>query len=216
VFYSLFYYFCAANINLKMETGKVKVEVADPTTLGLFGLAIVTFVASSQKLGLTEGLSFVLPWAIFLGGLAQLIAAVFDFKHNNLFGATAFSAYGLFWLGMGMGWLIKLGCLGETLAAGADTAQLGFVFAGYAILSLVLTVSTVKMSKAMFALMTLIVVLFTALALDAFGCGHIWHTVAAYAEMAIALVTFYVLSAKYLSGFFGKNILPVGKPFRKG
>ena len=57
--------------------------VADPTTLGLFGLAIVTFVASSQKLGITDGLSFVLPWAIFLGGLAQLIAAVFDFKHDT-------------------------------------------------------------------------------------------------------------------------------------
>jgi len=83
-----------------METNKIKVEVADPTTLGLFGLAMVTLVASSQKLGITDGLSFVLPWAIFLGGIAQLIAAVFDFKHNNLFGSTAFAAYGLFLSGM--------------------------------------------------------------------------------------------------------------------
>jgi succinate-acetate transporter protein len=198
-----------------METTKVKVEVADPTTLGLFGLAIVTFVASSQKLGLTDGLSYVLPWAIFLGGFAQLIAAMFDFKHNNLFGATAFSAYGLFWLGTGMVWLIQLGCMGDTLAAQVDKAQLGFIYVGYAILSLVLTVSTIKMSKAMFLLMALIVVLFVGLAADAYGCGHIWHSVAAYAEMAIAIVTFYVLSAKYLSGFFGRNILPVGKPFCK-
>ena len=198
-----------------METTKVKVEVADPTTLGLFGLAIVTFVASSQKLGLTDGLGMVLPWAIFLGGFAQIIAAIFDFKHNNIFGATAFSAYGLFWLGMGMSWLIKLGCFGQTLMTGSDAAQLGFVFAGYAILSVVLTISTIKMSKAMFVLMALIVVLFAGLALDAFGCGHIWHSVAAYAEMAIALVTFYVLSAKYLSGFFGKQMLPVGRPFCK-
>ena len=47
-----------------METKNIKVEVADPTTLGLFGLAMVTLVASSQKMGLTEGLAFVLPWAI--------------------------------------------------------------------------------------------------------------------------------------------------------
>lgn len=199
-----------------MEITKVKVEVADPTTLGLFGLAIVTFVASSQKLGLTDGLGFVLPWALLLGGMAQLIAAMFDFKHNNLFGATAFSAYGLFWLGMGMGWLIRMGCLGESLMACADPRQLGFVFTGYAILSLVLTISTIKMSKAMFALMSLIVILFIGLALDAFGCGHVWHAVAAYSEMAIALVTFYVLSAKYLHGFFGKHMLPVGAPFCKG
>lgn len=196
-----------------METTNVKVQVADPTTLGLFGLAMVTLVASSQKLGLTDGLAFVLPWALFLGGMAQLIAAMFDFKHNNLFGATAFSAYGLFWIGMGMSWLIKLGCLGETLASTADPRQLGFIFLGYMFLSAVLTVSGLKMSKAMFFLLLLIVVLFLGLALDSFGCGHVWHRVAAYAELGISLLTFYVLAAKYLAGFFGRQMLPVGKPF---
>ena len=198
-----------------METKHVKIEVADPTTLGLFGLAMVTLVASSQKLGLTDGLSFVLPWALFLGGMAQLIASIFDFKHNNLFGATAFSAYGLFWIGMGMSWLIKLGCFGETLAAAADVRQLGMIFLGYMFLTIVLAVSGLKMSKAMFVLLCLIAVLFLGLALDAFGCGHLWHSVAAYSELAISLLTFYVLAAKYLSGFFGKNVLCVGTPIMK-
>ena len=191
----------------------IKVEVADPTTLGLFGLAIVTFVASSQKLGITDGLGFVLPWALFLGGMAQIIAAMFDFKHNNLFGSTAFSAYGLFWIGMGMSWLIKLGCFGEALAASADVKQLGFVFIGYFLLTVVLTISSLKMSKAMFFLMFLICVLFLSLGLDAFDCGHIWHSIAAYAEMAIALLTFYVLAAKYLNSYFGKELLKTGKAF---
>jgi len=198
-----------------METRNVKIEVADPTTLGLFGLAIVTLVASSQKLEITSGLAFVLPWALFLGGLGQLIAAMFDFKHNNLFGATAFSAYGLFWIGMAMSWLIKLGCFGETLSSTVDAKQLGFVFVGYFILSFVLTISTLKMSKAMFLLMSLICLLFLGLALDAFDFGHVWHSVAAYSEFAIALTTFYVLAGKYLNSFFGKEIVPVGKAFIK-
>lgn len=198
-----------------METKNVKIEVADPTTLGLFGLAIVTLVASSQKMELTSGLSLVLPWAIFLGGIAQLIASLFDFKHNNLFGATAFSAYGLFWIGMAMSWLIKLGCFGDTLAQAVDVKQLGFVFIGYMILTIVFTISGLKMSKAMFVLLLLIVVLFLGLALDSFGCGHVWHAVAAYAELAISLLTFYVLAAKYLNSFFGKNIVPVGSPILK-
>jgi succinate-acetate transporter protein len=198
-----------------METKNVKIEVADPTVLGLFGLAIVTLVASTQKLELTSGLAFVLPWAIFLGGVAQIIASLFDFKHNNLFGATAFSAYGLFWIGMAMSWLIKLGCFGETLALAVDVKQLGAVFVGYMILSIVFTISGLKMSKAMFFLLLLIVILFLGLALDAFGCGEVWHSVAAYSEIAISLLTFYVLSAKYLNSFFGKEILPVGSPFIK-
>lgn len=144
-------------------------------------------------------------------GFAQLIASIFDFKHNNLFGATAFSAYGLFWIGMAWGWLTSSGVFGETLAAASDPRQLGFVFAGYALLSAVLTVSTVKMSKAMLLLMSLIVLLFLALACGAFCGGHLWHNVAAYTELAISLVTFYTLAAKYLSGFFGKAMLPVGK-----
>ncbi len=198
-----------------MEKTHVKVVVADPTTLGLFGLAIVTLVASSQKLGWTDGLSLVLPWALLLGGAAQLVASMFDFKHNNLFGATAFAAYGLFWLGMGMSWLIRMGCWGETLAAAADPRQLGCVFVGYLILTTAFTISGLKMSRAMFFLLALIMLLFLALALDAFGCGHAWHAVAAWSELAISLLTFYVLAAKYLNEFFGKQILRVGAPFMK-
>ena len=66
---------------MNQET-KIKVVTADPSALGLFGLAIITLVASSQKLGFTHGVSFVLPWAIFLGASAQLMAAIHDFKHN--------------------------------------------------------------------------------------------------------------------------------------
>ena len=77
---------------------------ADPSALGLFGLAIVTLVACSQKLGITDGTAAVMGWAIFLGGCAQLIAGLIDLRKNNAFGGTAFIAYGLFWLAMAFGW----------------------------------------------------------------------------------------------------------------
>ena len=74
------------------QHSSVRIVVADPSALGLFGLAMVTLVASSQKLGFTTGLSFIVPWALFLGALAQLMACAYDFKHGNTFGATAFGA----------------------------------------------------------------------------------------------------------------------------
>ena len=196
-----------------MKTKNVKIVVADPTTLGLFGLALVTLVASSQKLGLTSELSLVLPWAFFLGGVAQLIASVFEFKHNNLFGSTAFGAYGLFWIGMGMSWLIRMGCFGDTLSASADVKQLGFVFIGYLILTLIFTISAVKMVKAMFFLLTLIMVLFFGLAFEAFGGGKFWKYLAAGAELGISLLTFYVLAARYLNAIFKREFLCLGRPF---
>lgn len=54
------------------STQHVQIAVADPTPLGLFGLAVVTMVASAQKLGIVEGVSWVLPWALFCGSFAQL------------------------------------------------------------------------------------------------------------------------------------------------
>ena len=52
-------------------TQKIKITTADPSAFGLFGFAVITLVASSQKLGITSGVSLVLPWAIFLGASAQ-------------------------------------------------------------------------------------------------------------------------------------------------
>ena len=37
------------------STQHVQIAVADPTPLGLFGLAVVTMVASAQKLGFAVG-----------------------------------------------------------------------------------------------------------------------------------------------------------------
>src|SRR4029077_9910562 len=69
-------------------TQEVKISTADPSAIGLFGLAMVTLVASSQKLGLTSGVSFLLPWAVLLGGFAQLFGCIHDAQHNNTFGTT--------------------------------------------------------------------------------------------------------------------------------
>jgi len=186
--------------------------VADPTPLGLFGLAMVTLVASSQKLGLTSGLSLVLPWAIFLGAFVQLIACFFDFKHNNIFGATAFGAYAFFWFGVAMSWMVKLGVFGESLASSADVKQLGFAFVGYLIFTLFMTIGAIETNKVLLAIFVLIDLLFLGLIGDIFCLFPGAHTLAAYSELGIALLSFYGSGAIVLNKHFGKLFLPLGKP----
>lgn len=186
--------------------------VADPTPLGLFGLAMVTLVASSQKLGLTSGLSLVLPWAIFLGAFVQLIACFFDFKHNNIFGATAFGAYAFFWFGVAMSWMVKMGIFGEVFASSADVKQLGFAFVGYLIFTLFMTIGAVETNKVLLAIFILIDLLFLGLVGDVFCLFSGAHTLAAYAELGIALLSFYGSGAILLNKHFGKIFLPIGKP----
>ncbi|MGL4773784.1 MAG: acetate uptake transporter [Clostridium sp.] len=197
-----------------MDRKEVKIVTADPSALGLFGLAVITLVASSQKLGLTEGVSLVLPWAIFLGATAQLFACINDFKHDNTFGATAFGAYAFFWYSMGMTWLIQNGVFGEKLAQTADAKQLGFAFLAYLIFTLFMTIGAMETHKVLFSIFVFIDFLFIGLALNAFGVmPHAMHNLAAYSELIIAILSFYGSAAAVLNKHFGRVFLPVGKPF---
>ena len=197
-----------------MNESKVKIVVADPSAIGLFGLAMVTLVASSQKLGLTSGVSLVIPWAIFLGAAAQLVACINDFKHNNHFGATAFGAYAFFWFAMALSWMIQNGVFGETLAAAADPKQFGFAFLGYLIFTLFMTIGAMETNKVLFFIFVLIDFLFLGLAFSNLGIAeHAMHSLAAYSELLIAILSFYGCGANVLNNHFGKTFLPVGKPF---
>lgn len=192
----------------------VKPVMANPSAIGLFGLAIVTLVASSQKLGITEGTSLIIPWSFFLGASAQLYASIIDAKINNTFGATAFGGFAFFWYSVSMTWLIQNGVFGEKMAANADIKQLGIAFVGFLIFSIYLTVATMGINKLLFVDLILIDLLFVGLSFSVLGVAeHSMHMLAAYSEFAISIVSFYGSAAILLNTQFGKEILPVGKPF---
>src|SRR5256885_1605870 len=74
--------------------------IADPAPLGLAAFALTTFVLSVFNAGLVSsaGEPVVFGLALAYGGLAQLLAGMWEFRNNNAFGATAFTSYGAFWL----------------------------------------------------------------------------------------------------------------------
>lgn len=196
------------------ETKEIKIQTADPSAIGLFGLAIVTLVASSQKLGWTDGLGLVIPWAIFLGGIAQFYASVLDSKHNNTFGTTAFGAYGLFWMAVGTGWFVQAGVFGETLMNTVDSRQLGIVFLGYLVFTIFMTIGALETNKVLFFIFFLIDFLFLGLSLSSLGImEHFMHGLAAWSELLIGIVSLYAAGANVLNKHFGYTFLPLGKPF---
>lgn len=197
-----------------MKHTDVKIVNADPSALGLFGLAIVTLVASSQKLGITNGVSFIIPWAIFLGAFAQLFACIQDSKRQNVFGTTAFGGYALFWFGVALTWMIQNGVFGQTLAKNFDVKQLGFAFVGYLIFTLVMTIGSMETNKVLFIIFVLIDFLFIGLSLTTFNIAtHATHLLAGYSELLISIVSFYGFAANVLNAHFGYEFLPVGKKF---
>ncbi len=197
----------------KIDVKNVKVVNADPSALGLFGLAMVTLVASSQKLGITEGVSFVIPWAIFLGAFAQLFACINDSKRNNTFGTTAFGGYAFFWFAVAMSWMIQMGAFGKGLQSTVDPKQLGFAFLGYLIFTLFMTIGAAETHKVLFIIFVLIDFLFLGLTLSSFDIAYDFtHKLAAYSELFIAIFSFYGSAASVLNEHLGREFLPVGKP----
>src|SRR5947209_16334755 len=76
--------------------------VADPAPLELAAFALTTFLLSAKNAQWTHGTDAWLGYALAYGGLCQLLAGMWEFRNRNVFGATAFSTYGGFWIGLGL------------------------------------------------------------------------------------------------------------------
>lgn len=203
-----------SNITEVKINGPVQELVANPSGLGLLGLAMVTLVASSQKLGITSGTAYIIPWAIFLGAAAQFVAGLYDFKHNNTFGATAFCGYGFFWFGVGMTWLMSNGSIGLIEGSVIDVHQLGFAFLGYFIFTVYMTIGAMGTHKVLFTIFFLIDLLFLGLFMSTLGWGgEGWHELAAWSELGVSIFSFYGSAAAVLNSHYGQTVLPVGAPF---
>src|SRR3954453_9301144 len=92
------------------------IPAADPAPLGLAAFALTTFLLSGHNASFIPDAVWIGP-ALFYGGLCQLLAGMWEFRNRNVFGATAFTTYGGFWLGLGI-----VVVLAETTKLGAGLA----------------------------------------------------------------------------------------------
>jgi len=199
---------------------ETKIVLSDPTALGVFGLAMVTFVAASEKMHWTTGTTYIIPWALFLGSLAQIWASTIDFKKNNYFGAIVLGAYGLFWVAVSMHWAIKNGWFGPVSPETADPKQLAFACFGYTIFSFFIMIAAFEANKVFAAILVLINILLPSLGFAILGINkELFSPMAAWSELGISLLGFYAAGAVFLNSYFGRVLLPLGAPMgwiRKG
>src|ERR1700743_2382668 len=124
-------------------------SIADPGPLGLAAFALTTFLLSLSNAGLmnnSSGLEW-LGYAFAYGGLCQLLAGMWEFKNKNVFGATAFSTYGGFWIGLGL-WALLVLPKDTAAQVGKDEA---WILLGFAIINTYLLLLSTQVTKAVFA-----------------------------------------------------------------
>jgi len=191
---------------------------ADPAPLGLAGFALTTFLLSGHNASFIPDLIWVGP-AIFYGGLAQFCAGMWEFRNRNVFGATAFSTYGGFWMGLGL--FIILGVDTSKWLAGYTGGDLTnalawFLFA-FAIFNTYMLIGSMRVNAAVFMVFLTLEITEILLVIGFFNISHggteWWLHAGGWAGIVTAGVAWYTSAAGVMNGTAGRTVLPVGKPF---
>jgi succinate-acetate transporter protein len=191
---------------------------ADPAPLGLAGFALTTFLLSGHNASFIPDLIWVGP-AIFYGGLAQFCAGMWEFRNRNVFGATAFSTYGGFWMGLGL--FIILGVdTSRWLAAytGGDlTNALAWFLFAFAIFNTYMLIGSMRVNAAVFGVFLTLEITEILLVIGFFNISHggteWWLHAGGWAGIVTAGVAWYTSAAGVMNGTAGRSVLPVGRPF---
>lgn len=193
--------------------------VADPAPLGLAAFALTTFLLSAKNATWTHGTDAWLGYAFAYGGFAQLLAGMWEFRNRNVFGATAFSTYGGFWIGLGL--YIQL--VAPTAAKQATTMKttpdaliqndLGWILLAFAIFNTYMMLWSTQVNKAVFAVFLTLEA--TEIVLFIGNLSHNANTVkiGGWLGVLTALAAWYTSAAGVINGMPGKGSLPVGGPF---
>jgi hypothetical protein len=195
-------------------------NIADPAPLGLAAFALTTFLlsaANAQWMTHATGNAW-LGYAFAYGGLAQLLAGMWEFKNRNVFGATAFSTYGGFWIGLGL-WVVLVARVGPTsgvaalVYAGKTTKDLGWILLAFAIFNTYMLLWSMAVNTAIFAVFLTLEATEIVLFAGFFSGNANIVRAGGYVGVLTALVAWYASSAGVFNGMRGRIVVPVGKPF---
>ncbi len=190
----------------------IKDSTANPAPLGLFGFGMTTILLNLHNAGFYELNAMILGMGIFFGGIAQIIAGIEEWKKNNTFGATAFTAYGAFWLTLVALILIPKTSFGAALKS--DETSMGFYLLVWGLFTLFMFFGTIKLNRALQTIFLSLTILFILLAVRDFSGNKTIGTIAGYEGIFCGLSAFYAGAAQVLNEVYGHVVMPLG-PMKK-
>jgi succinate-acetate transporter protein len=196
------------------ETGAARQAVsapaattADPGPLGLAAFALTTFVLSmfNSELVSAGGEPVVLGLALAYGGLAQLLAGMWEFRTGNTFGATAFTSFGAFWLSF---W--ALAHFYETKIPKADLGHaVGLYLIAWGIFTTYMFIASLRTTGAIALVFLLLAATFFLLGIGNSGDNTDIVKIGGYVGLATAVAAWYASFAGVTNSTFKRTVLPV-------
>jgi succinate-acetate transporter protein len=185
-------------------------SIADPAPLGLAAFALTTFLLSAFNAGWTRGTVAFLGFALAYGGVAQLLAGMWEFRNRNVFGATAFSTYGAFWIGVAVYFLLVVPEFKPTAAELNN--DLAWISLAFLIFNSYMLLWSLFVNRAVFAVFLTLEITFLLLAIGHFDTNINLVKAGGIAGVVTAAVAWYASAAGVISGIASRKILPVGAP----
>jgi uncharacterized protein len=180
--------------------------LANPAPLGLLGFGMTTVLLNLHNAGLFPLSTMIMGMGVFVGGCAQIIAGIMEFRKNNTFGMTAFCAYGFFWLSLVAVWTFPT--LG--IADASSTFSMGFYLVIWGLFTTGMYFGTLRLTRVHQTVFATLAVLFFLLAIADFTENSVMRMIAGVEGIVCGLSAFYGAIALVLNEVFGKAVLPMG------
>jgi uncharacterized protein len=190
-----------------MPEEKIRIldNTGNPAPLGLAAFGMTTVLLNLHNAGLFNLGTMILAMGIFYGGIAQVIAGIFEWKKGNTFGMVAFTSFGLFWISLVA--LLVMPALG--MGTGPDNAAMIAYFIIWGIFTLGLFFGTLRANRALQFIFATLVILFFLLAIRDITGNAVIGTIAGIEGIICGLSAVYTAMAILLNEVFGRVVLPV-------
>jgi uncharacterized protein len=186
--------------------------IADPGPLGLAAFAATTFFLSAVNAHLLDSKveAGVFGLAFFYGGLAQLLAGMWEFTKGNTFGALAFSSYGAFWLSF---WFFVTKGVPAMVADKASAGDIGDAVGTFLLVWTIFTfymlIASLRVSAAVAAVFLFLALTFLCLCIGAYAESTGWTKLGGWLGLITAVLAWYASFAGVTNSTFRRVVLPV-------
>ena len=179
---------------------------ANPAPLGLAAFALTTFVLSMFNSGLVsdKGEPVVFALALAYGGIAQLLAGMWEFRTGNTFGATAFTSFGAFWISF---WALEQFFAKSIPAANAGDA-VGLYLIAWGIFTAYMFIASLRTTGAIALVFILLAVTFIILGIGEANASTGTVKLGGYLGLATAIAAWYASFAEVTNATFNRVVLP--------
>lgn len=187
--------------------GQAGWKPADPGPLGLAAFALTTFVLSMFNANLVShaGEPVVLGLALAYGGIAQLLAGMWEFRTGNTFGAVAFSSFGAFWISF---WALVT-FFADKIPAEHLGSALGLYLIAWGIFTTYMFVASLRTTAAIALVFVLLAVTYFLLGIGNANESEGLIEVGGWCGLATAAAAWYASFAAVVNSTFGRTVMPV-------